>query len=76
MDGENEKVNGQENPNPEGNPVHTNIANHEGTAKKVVKTIIKGLVIVATGVVGFFLGRASKDGDSEETGSTEEKAAE
>lgn len=51
------------------------IVNQDSKVKKAVKWLIKGLVVVATGAVGYFLGRGSvgndDDSDTEES-STEE----
>ena len=47
----------------------------ESLGKKILKGVVKGLVIVATGVAGFFLGRASKgSNDSDDSASEGPKA--
>lgn len=46
-----------------------------GKGKKVIKWLVRGLVIVATAVTGFILGRATgHDDDNEETSETDEAA--
>lgn len=61
----------------EGGVGTTTITEQEGKGKKALKWLVRGLIVVATGVVGFLFGRASaKDGDETETADGEGTPAE
>ena len=49
----------------------------DGKAKKILKWVVRGVALVATGIVGFVLGRTTSGGeeDSEESANDEESAA-
>lgn len=73
------KVEGTENgaTGTEGGVGATTITEQEGKGKKALKWLARGLVVIATGAVGFLFGRASmKDGDETETANGEETPAE
>lgn len=55
----------------------TTITEQEGKGKKALKWLVRGLVVLATGAVGFLLGRTStKDGDEAETDANNEPPTE
>lgn len=56
-------------------PKATVIVEQEGTGKKVVKWLIKGVVVAATAVLSFLAGRASAKDDKDTTETTDEKPA-
>lgn len=62
------------NGEPELKEVKDDGCQEEGKGRKIIKWVIGGLAAVATGVVGFILGRNSRDDDdsSETTETTEE----
>ena len=41
------------------------VIEEDSLGKKILKGVVKGLALVATGVAGFFLGRASKGSDND-----------
>ncbi len=61
---------------PKEEPKTTDFVVQEGKAKKAVKWLIRGLVVLATGALGFFAGRASVGEDNEETEETTEETKE
>ena len=56
-------------------PKATILVEQEGKGKKIVKWLIRGAVVVATGIVSFFIGRASVKDDEEETENTDDQTA-
>lgn len=53
------------------------VGNDDGKVKKILKWVLSGVALIATGITGFILGRNSSGGDddSEESGNEEEPAA-
>lgn len=51
------------------------VANNDCWWKKAIKIAVGGLALIATGVVGYLLGRNSEDDESEEETEDESKAA-
>lgn len=52
------------------------IVEEDSKLKKVIKWTLKGLALVATGVAGFFIGRATRGDNDDDTDDAEEKIEE